>query len=218
MSIQWHTFEDAPFEEVLSLQREAASDVAAGGSERVFIGTHRPVITFGKRGSESDLTVDIGAIRASGIDIVRTDRGGLLTYHGPGQLVTYPIIDLKRRSLGVKRFVTLLEQAMIDTLLHFGVRAGRRDGHTGVFVDKFKIGSIGIHVSRGVTTHGSALNISTNMDHFRYLNPCGLSASDMTSLEIISGKSPSMQEVVQVYKDVFSGLLKESGFYRREHV
>ncbi len=139
---------------------------------------HPPVYTLGRRSQEGDLPLSAEACRARGIDVVATDRGGQLTYHGPGQLVGYPIMRVE----DVLAFVRMMERAMISALADEHVDAQVRDGLTGVWVGQAKIGSIGLHVSRGVTTHGFAVNVENDLAPFATVVPCGLPGVTMTSV------------------------------------
>ncbi len=139
---------------------------------------HPPVYTLGRRSQDGDLPLSAQECRARGIDVVSTDRGGQLTYHGPGQLVGYPIMRVE----DVLAFVRTMERAMIAALADEQVDAQVRDGLTGVWVGEAKIGSIGLHVSRGVTTHGFAINVENDLAPFASVVPCGLPGVTMTSL------------------------------------
>lgn len=135
---------------------------------------HPPVYTLGLNGKDRHIREPLPA------PLQRTDRGGQATYHGPGQLVLYPLIDLRRLHLGVKTFVTRLEQAMIDVLGNHGVPAARREGAPGVYVDGAKIGSIGLRIKRGCSYHGVSLNIAMDLSAFSHIDPCGESGLAVT--------------------------------------
>jgi lipoyl(octanoyl) transferase len=142
---------------------------------------HPPVITLGRRAEESELHVPEGAV----VEIVKTDRGGKSTYHGPGQLVCYPILDLKRHGKDVKKYCRDLEQSVIDAVAVFGIEASRIDGLTGVWLASpaRKIASIGVHISRWVTTHGYALNVDLDLEPFtQWITACGLEDAAFTSV------------------------------------
>jgi lipoyl(octanoyl) transferase len=139
---------------------------------------HPPVYTRGRRSQPGELPMGEEWYRMQGIDIVPTDRGGRLTYHGPGQLVGYPIMRIS----DVAAYLRTMERAIIGSLSDAGVRAGLRDGLTGVWVGERKIGSIGVHVSRGVTTHGFAVNVENDLQPFEWVVPCGLDGVRMTSV------------------------------------
>jgi lipoyl(octanoyl) transferase len=143
---------------------------------------HPPVFTLGSRGGRESLTVSEDFIRNRGVDIVQTERGGDITYHGPGQLVVYPIVHLRESKLTVRSFVDKLEEVMIACSGDFGVEAGRDDRNRGIWVGNNKIGSIGIRVRHGVTFHGLALNVDLDFEHFGWIQPCGLSGVGVTSL------------------------------------
>ena len=144
---------------------------------------HPRVFTLGRRGGRENLCVSDAFLDEKEISVVPTERGGNITYHGPGQLVVYPIIDLSRRRLKVVEFVSGLEQAMIRTAGHWDIDAGTDPANRGVWLDGDKLGSIGITVRRGVSFHGLALNVNTDMEPFGWINPCGLNQVRMTSFE-----------------------------------
>ncbi|MGI5864956.1 MAG: lipoyl(octanoyl) transferase LipB [Myxococcales bacterium] len=159
---------------------------------------HSPVLTMGRGAVPDDIKVSPQELERHGIGVFRTDRGGNVTYHGPGQIVGYPIIDLAPDRCDVRRYVRDLEDTMIGALGEFGVKAGRIDGWTGVWVgekgkDARKIGAIGVHLSRWVTTHGFALNLTTDLSHFDFIVPCGIREAGVTSVERELGRAPSME-------------------------
>jgi lipoate-protein ligase B len=143
---------------------------------------HPPVYTKGRRSSADELPMGEDWYRMQGIEIAETDRGGRVTYHGPGQLVAYPIVSLRPYGDDVHVYVRNLERVMIDSLAEHGVEAGLREGLTGVWVGERKIGSIGVHVNRGVTTHGLAVNVSNDLQPFEWIVPCGIDHCQVTSL------------------------------------
>jgi lipoyl(octanoyl) transferase len=149
---------------------------------------HPAVYTRGRRSDESEIPMGEEWYRARGIDVVKTDRGGKLTYHGPGQLVGYPIM----RIVDVHAYLRTMEEAISAALAEEGVVAGQREGLTGVWVQDRKIGSIGVHVSHGVTTHGFAINVDNDLAPFDWVVPCGLSGVRMTSLAVESGGTAAM--------------------------
>ena len=148
---------------------------------------HPPVFTLGRRGGIDSLTVSRELIEKKGLSIVQTERGGDITYHGPGQLVVYPIIHLRRAKLSVADYVELLEAVMIACCEDFGVSAGLDDRNRGIWVGDNKIGSIGIRVRHGVTFHGLALNVDPNFEHFGWIQPCGLTRVGVTSINREAG-------------------------------
>ncbi len=149
--------------------QQRAWDVAAGKcSEIIFSCEHEPVYTTGKRGVDNRLGAELPA------PVVQTDRGGEMTFHGPGQIMLYPVIHLRHRGIGVKQYVHLLEASCIDLLGEFGVEATRRNGFPGVWTGRGKIAALGVRVSRGVAYHGMALNVDVDDRWFAAINPCGL--------------------------------------------
>lgn len=136
---------------------------------------HPHVVTLGRNGRMENLLASDEVLRRAGISFYPTDRGGDITYHGPGQLVGYPILDLREWKREVVGYVRAIEQVLIDTLADYGIRAARIPKLTGVWVDGQKIAAIGVHISRWVTSHGFALNVNTELNYFQYIIPCGLS-------------------------------------------
>jgi lipoyl(octanoyl) transferase len=145
---------------------------------------HPPVYTRGRRSDDAELPMGESWYRSQGIDVVQTDRGGKLTYHGPGQLVGYPIM----RIADVGEYLRTMERALIAALADEGVEAQVREGLTGVWVQERKIGSIGVHVSRGITTHGWAVNVENDLQPFEWVVPCGIEGVRMTSLARETGR------------------------------
>jgi lipoyl(octanoyl) transferase len=183
-----------PYREAWVLQRSLAAEVAQGGPDTILLLEHPPVITLGRRTEEGELHVPEGAE----VEIVETDRGGKSTYHGPGQLVCYPIFDLTRHGQDVKRYCRDLEEALIRTLAPFGVEATRIDGLTGIWLEAppRKIASIGIHISKWVTTHGYALNVDLNPAPFtKWITACGLEDAAFTTIARELGRPVSLDEV-----------------------
>jgi lipoyl(octanoyl) transferase len=156
---------------------------------------HEHVYTLGRRAPEEEILLDAEALTARGIAVERTDRGGRVTYHGPGQLVGYPIVRLGTADL--VGYVRSLERAMIAVCGDFGVDAGTVDGLTGIWSGDRKLGAIGIHVSRGITTHGFALNVNTDLNMFNGIVPCGIVDRGVTSLSEMLGREIAMDAVVR---------------------
>jgi lipoate-protein ligase B len=154
---------------------------------------HPPVYTLGRRGGIENLCVSRDRLTQEGIDVVSIERGGDITYHGPGQLVAYPLLDLRRARMGITDLVDALEAVMINTAAVFGVEAERNPLNRGVWIDQAKLGSIGIAVRKDITFHGMALNINLDLTHFSWINPCGLKDVGMTSLKAATGDTIDMQ-------------------------
>jgi lipoate-protein ligase B len=163
--------------------------------DTVLLLEHPDVITFGRGADERNALLDEARLREAGYDVFRVNRGGDVTYHGPGQLVGYPILDLDRRGRDVHRYLRELEGVLIDTLADFEIAGCRRPGYTGVWLDeRRKIASIGVGVRRWVTLHGFALNISGDLSRFDVIVACGLPGVEMTSISALRGPL-AMQEV-----------------------
>lgn len=171
-----------------------------GGDRRDFLILleHPPVVTLGRGAAESNLKVPREALPARGVEVYDVERGGDVTYHGPGQLVGYPIVDLKRAGLGVHEFLRLLESALIDAAGELGVEAARRPGLTGVWTPKGKIAAIGIAVSRWISYHGFALNVKRGISGWEFIIPCGLAGKRVTSLEDILDDTLEMADVREI--------------------
>jgi lipoyl(octanoyl) transferase len=184
-----------PYEEAWDLQRALAGAVSQGAiPDTVVFLEHPPVVTLGRRTDTSELHVPAGAQ----VDVVETDRGGKSTYHGPGQLLCYPILDLRRHGKDVKKYVRDLEQALIRTLAPLGIEATRIDGLTGVWLEPppRKIASIGVHISRWVTTHGYALNVDLDPAPFtEWITACGLEDAAFTTIASELGRAVTVDEV-----------------------
>lgn len=180
--------------EALAFQKSLRDRRIAGEiSDTLVLLEHPPVITLGRRTGTEDVLISAEAAARAGVEIVPIDRGGEATYHGPGQLVGYLIFDLSAAGGSIKRFVNLLEEALIRSLdKGWGIRAGRSEEHRGVWVGNEKIAALGLSVSRHVTMHGFALNVNTNLDHFRWIVPCGIRDRGVTSLERLTGGRVAM--------------------------
>ena len=163
-------------------------------ADQLLILEHPHVITMGRNGHDENLLASLEVLARAGIDFERTDRGGDVTYHGPGQIVGYPILDLREWKRDVVAYVRALEQVLIEALSEFGIAAGREAGATGVWTARGKIAAIGVHVSRWVTSHGFALNVETDLNYFGYIIPCGLT-KPVTSLRAM-GCGARRDEVV----------------------
>jgi lipoyl(octanoyl) transferase len=169
---------------------------------------HPPVITLGvkTRNDRSHVLESEASLAAKGVGLFETGRGGDVTYHGPGQLVGYPIVDLKPDRCDVHRYVRDLEEVLIRAVAGFGVAAGRIEGLTGIWVDDQKLAAIGVRISRWVTSHGFALNVNTNLSHFGLIVPCGITDKGVTSLERLLGRPVSMDEVGEVVAREFAAI------------
>ena len=189
------------------LQEECARRLKDGaGGERLLLLEPPPVITLGRNARPEDVLLDAAGLRALGIAVATTNRGGQVTYHGPGQLVGYPILSLQPDRRDVARYLRDLEEVLIRTLARFGVAAGRRPGLTGVWASGGKIAALGVHLSRWVTTHGFALNVTTDLDHFGLIVPCGLRTAPVTSMERLLGSRPEVEVVAEALVPEFGAV------------
>jgi len=197
-----------PYEEARELQRQLEGRRQRGEVPDVLLLLeHPPVYTRGRRSQPQELPMGAEWYEAQGIEVRDTDRGGLVTYHGPGQLVAYPIVHLGAYGDDVLMYVRGLERTMIESLGEHGVSARTIEGLTGVWVDRRKIGSIGLHVSRGVTTHGLAVNVNNDLQPFEWVVPCGIEGVAMTSLSREQGAEQDLgafaATLVARYAEVF---------------
>ena len=195
--------------DVHRLQQRLQEQRAAGqGVDSLLLTEHRPVFTLGRSHPEPDLRVSADEVKGRGIEIVQTERGGDITYHGPGQLVAYGIIDLKAWGLGVVDYVGALEDVLIGVLGDWGIPGERREGARGVWVGEHKIGSIGISVRKWVSMHGAALNVDPDMEQIALMNPCGLDGVEMTSLCAEAEKAVPLDEVKEAFVFHFGRVLE----------
>jgi len=173
-----------PYGEVLDLQRELCRRRVSGevAEDLLLLVEHEPVVTLGRGTREASLPLPVDAIRCSGKEVFEVERGGDVTFHGPGQLVGYPILDLTGHRQDLHWYLRTLEEALIAALEALGIAAERNPGLTGVWTGGRKIASIGIHVKQWVTLHGFALNVTTDLDYFDLIIPCGIQGVSMTSV------------------------------------
>ena len=175
------------YDRALALQAGAAAEVAAGGEERLFLLEHEPVYTLGRNATEADILFSPERRKELGVAVRESNRGGKVTYHGPGQLVGYPILNLSPARRDVKRYVTDLEEVLLRVLAGLGIAAARSDRKervTSVWVGNDKIAAIGVHLSRWITTHGFALNVTDEpLPFFAGIVPCGITDGGVTTIE-----------------------------------
>jgi lipoyl(octanoyl) transferase len=205
---------DASYDAATELQRELVEERRVGRiGDTLLLLEHPPVITLGvrTRGQASHILATPGDLAGEGVVVRETGRGGDITYHGPGQLVGYPIFDLSPDRRDVHRYVRDLEAALIAAVAEFGVSGRRLEGLSGVWVGpdgrENKLAAIGVRISRWITSHGFALNVSTNLDHFKFIVPCGIQDRGVTSLERLTGRSLVADDVedavVRGFEEVF---------------
>ncbi|MBM3735866.1 MAG: lipoyl(octanoyl) transferase LipB [Acidobacteria bacterium] len=192
-----------PWRDAFAVQRSLVDQRKQGLiPDQLLIVEHPHVITLGRNACESNVLAAPEVLERMGVAVEPADRGGDVTYHGPGQVVGYPILDLKEWKRDVGAYVRGLEQALIDAIARFGFAGERIAGMTGVWVRGSKVAAIGVHLSRWVTSHGFALNVDTDLSYFRYIVPCGLSRP-VTSLRDL-GSAAGREQVIQALKDAFA--------------
>ncbi len=202
-----HDLGRAGYSEAFHVQRTLVERRKQGAiPDQLLIVEHPHVITLGRNGQMCNLLANEDVLRRAGIEFCSTDRGGDITYHGPGQIVGYPIFDLREWKRDVVAYIRAIEQVLIDTLADYGIAAGREPGMTGVWTDGRKIAAIGVHISRWVTSHGFALNLSTDLSYFQYIVPCGLSKPVASMAEL--GVNPSRADVIGSVAKHFSALFQ----------
>ncbi|MBC34611.1 MAG: lipoate--protein ligase [Bacteroidetes bacterium] len=196
-------YQEVLFKELLDAKR---NDVTS--NNYLLFCEHNPVFTLGKSGSESNLLMNETFLGQKGIEFFKINRGGDITYHGPGQIVGYPILDLEQFQMGVKQYIHALEEVIIKCLESYGVKSERLEGATGVWLDTDKptarkICAIGVKASRYVSMHGFAFNINTDLNHYSYINPCGFTDKSVTSLQQELGREIDFEEAKARVKEAF---------------
>jgi lipoyl(octanoyl) transferase len=196
-----------PYAEALALQRSLVEERRAGAiPDTLLLLEHPHVLTLGVRGDggRSHILATDDALAARGIEIHETGRGGDITYHGPGQIVGYPIIDLNPDRRDVHRYVRDLEAVLMGVAAAYGIEAGRIEGLTGVWVGNEKLAAIGVRIARWITSHGFALNVTTELDHFALIIPCGISDRGVTSLQRLLSRSIDTADVQNLIIEQFA--------------
>ncbi len=192
--------------------RTHAQVVAGEAPPTLLLVEHPPVVTFGRKGGRENLLVAEDVLRDEGFDLFDIERGGDVTYHGPGQLVGYPVFPVGKR---VQEFLRGLERALIDVLAEYGIDAVGSPGYAGVWVGNDKVVAIGVAIKRDVAFHGFALNVSTDLRHFDYIVPCGLRGKGVASLSSLTGREVTLEEVkprvVRSLRTVFGGEAPRAG-------
>jgi lipoyl(octanoyl) transferase len=193
-----------PYRDALDLQLKTRQAVESGRAPcTLLLLEHTPTITLGRNAEESNLLRSRDAFAELGIDVLETDRGGDVTYHGPGQLVGYPILNLSEWKESVGWYLRTLEESIIATLRRFDLNSERTEGMTGVWVDGAKVAAIGIGLRNWVTYHGMALNVDPNMNHFALIVPCGLQKPVTSFRALLGEKSPTLESAADTFTDAF---------------
>lgn len=191
------------------MQKRLVDERRAGRiPDQLLLLQHPPVITFGvrSRSARTNVRATPEALVAAGVELVETGRGGDVTYHGPGQLVGYPILDLKPDRCDVHRYVRDIEEVMIRVAAAFGVTAGRIAGLTGIWVGDEKLGAIGVRIAKWITSHGFAFNVTTELAHFGLIVPCGIADKGVTSLEKLLHRAVAMADVEEAAAGAFAAV------------
>jgi lipoate-protein ligase B len=201
-----------PYREAWALQQDLANDRRAGRiPDTVVLLQHPHTYTIGRSGTRDHVFLTENELAARGITCLEVDRGGDVTYHGPGQLVGYPILDLGPTP-DVGRYLRLLEGSLIDVLADFGISSDRLSGYTGVWIGNRKIAAIGVKVAQGVTTHGFALNVTTDLSYFSHILPCGIPDKGITSMAVELGdRAPAMVDVEDAFLTEFQARIEAMG-------
>ena len=196
--------EPVPYETAYQLQRERRELVEKDDAlDTLFLLEHPPTITLGRESDEGHLLKSRDALASIGIDVVEADRGGDVTYHGPGQLVAYPIVNLAHWKQSISWYLRALEDVLIEVLDGYGLRGERLEGFTGVWVGGAKVAAIGVGIRNWVTYHGIALNVDPNMDHWDLIVPCGIPDKPVTSLRNLLDEPPTFQQAMVDYERAF---------------
>ena len=204
--LRWGYLGRVPYREAEGLQHRLRQELKEGrGPEHLLLLEHPPVYTLGRNADEGDVLAPREWLELQGIEVHECDRGGQVTYHGPGQLVGYPILNLSPDRRDVRRYVQDLETILLRTLADYGLEGHVPEGqaYVGVWVEETKIASIGVHLSRWITTHGFALNVTTRLEDFSGITPCGLQGVRMSSIESLTGQRPTLEEVAERFAGHF---------------
>lgn len=188
------------YSEALDIQRRLQQErIDDSIVDTLLVLEHNPVLTLGIRGQYDNILESKQSLKEKGFDIVEVERGGDVTYHGPGQLVLYPIINLEQHGKDIRSFISKLQDVIMNVLRErFDIASSKKTGiHTGVWIDEKKIAAIGISISKWVTMHGVAFNVNTDLSHFGYIVPCGLSGFGVTSIKEMLGSEANFQEVTE---------------------
>jgi lipoyl(octanoyl) transferase len=208
------------YKEAWDIQRDILEKRQKGQiSDTLILVEHPPVITLGRNAVESNVVVPEKYLEANGIGVYNIERGGDVTYHGPGQIVGYPIVSLREKGMGIREFVERLEKTFISLLKeNYGIESGLNLEFPGVWVGDSKITAIGLAVKRGVTMHGFAFNVNTNLEHFRLIVPCGLSTKGVTSLQKLTGSEVDFEKANEMVLDYFCRVFDYDGSIELQNI
>ena len=202
-------FQEAHLQKVVAQKIAKRTDEQIQPEHFLFFVEHPPVFTLGKSGSAAHLLASAEKLESEGVSFYKSNRGGDITFHGPGQLVGYPILDLDQFYTDIHRYLREIEEVVIQTLADFGIlNAGRKEGLTGVWIGEEKICALGVRASRWVTMHGFALNVNTDLSYFDWIVPCGISDKAVTSMQKILGHSVDFERVQSALRTNFERIFK----------
>jgi len=204
-------YETVPYGKALDLQMKIC-EAKKRGFERdiLLLLEHPPTITLGRNASGKNLLVSESFLKSNGVSLFHVDRGGDITFHGPGQLVGYPILSLQAQERDVHAYMRNLEKSLIRLLAVFGVEADRDPRYTGVWTSKGKVAAMGVHISRWITRHGFALNVNTNLSYYDLIVPCGIVGRSVTSMQALLARTVRMEEVAACYIREFSSVFQRT--------
>ena len=195
------------YQQAFELQDKLRQErIGALRTDSLLLLEHPPTLTMGRTDDVKNLLVSPSALKDRGVSIYRTDRGGSVTWHGPGQLVAYPILDLRNRGMDIHKYIHDLEEVIIRTLKTFSISSERDADHIGVWTGSEKIASIGVNIKKWVTKHGFAINISSDLSHFSLINPCGISDRSVTAMTRILNHDVSVDKVGEVVINEFAAV------------
>ncbi|MEN3333486.1 MAG: lipoyl(octanoyl) transferase [Blastocatellia bacterium] len=196
----------------LRLQERAVERLRAGeGNEQLLLLEHPHVFTLGRGGDKANILADEKQLQSHAIEVYETGRGGDVTYHGPGQLVGYPLINLKPDRCDVHRYVRDIEEVLIRAIGDYGIKGERLAGLTGVWIGNEKVAAIGVRIARWITSHGFALNVNTDLQYFQMIVPCGITDKGVTSLARLTGRALDLREVATVVTHHFAEVFERDG-------
>ena len=204
------------YAEALAMQERAVTSLRSGeDDEQLLLLEHPHVFTLGRAANSANILAGVDQLESLSIEVHETGRGGDVTYHGPGQLVGYPIINLKPDRCDVHRYVRDIEEVLIRSIADFGIAGERISGFTGVWVGNEKVAAIGVRIARWITSHGFSLNVNTDLDYFQMIVPCGITDKGVTSLSRLLGQPLDMNDVTRIvarrFAEVFERDIRETG-------
>ena len=196
MTLRWALWPRLPYDEAVTLQGRLVAARRGGGDDCAMAVEHEPVVTLGRRTDAADVGLPLAELARRGVSVRRTERGGLATYHGPGQLVVYPVVDV--RWLGVRRYVALLEAVALAVVDAAGLAGETRPGSPGVWVADAKVAAVGVRVTGGIASHGLAVNLTMDVTPFGWIRPCGVAGGVVGALDALGGRPLALADAARV--------------------